>query len=137
MRERNGPQSTNVPEFDSVFQSACELFNHQQFFECHEVLEELWGPLPPGPEKTFLQGLIQIAVGFHHLQRLNYVGAKNKLQSGLEKLETSCNPGHWQPPFQTDVFIRQNRLALQEVLRLGPEALQNFPADLMPRILPP
>ena len=47
---------------DPAFREAIDLFNHQQFFECHEVLEDLWRPLPEGSEKLFLQGLIQIAV---------------------------------------------------------------------------
>lgn len=65
---------------------AISLLNRGDYFECHEVLEALWQPLPPGPEKTFYQGLIQVAVGLYHQQRGNHVGAVRKLRAGVEKL---------------------------------------------------
>jgi predicted metal-dependent hydrolase len=38
------------------------------------------------PEKTFLQGLIQIAAAFHHYCRGNSQGAESLLASGIVKL---------------------------------------------------
>ncbi|MBI4463946.1 MAG: DUF309 domain-containing protein [Acidobacteria bacterium] len=61
------------------------LFNDEQFFECHEVLEEAWLDAT-GSQKTILQGLIQVAVAFYHLRRENFVGARRLLAAGLEKL---------------------------------------------------
>lgn len=62
-----------------------DLFNEQRFYDCHEVWEEVW--LEAGPEqKTFLQGLIQVAVALHHLQRKNLAGAGRLLSAGMEKL---------------------------------------------------
>jgi predicted metal-dependent hydrolase len=71
---------------------AVRLLNRQAFFECHEVLEDLWRPLPPGPEKRFLQGVIQVDVGFHHLVNGNEAGAKSLLRSGLDKLTDTPVP---------------------------------------------
>jgi len=65
-------------------------FNAREFFEAHEVWEELW-LRAPAPEKTFLQGLIQIAAAFHHYQRGNFSGAKSLLSAGLAKIE-GCTP---------------------------------------------
>ena len=45
-------------------------FNAQEYFEAHEVWEELW-LVAREPEKTFLQGLIQVAAAFHHHAREN------------------------------------------------------------------
>ncbi len=39
------------------------------------------------PEKTFLQGLIQVAAAFHHFQRGNYAGTISLLRSALRRLE--------------------------------------------------
>jgi len=39
------------------------------------------------PEKTFLQGLIQIAAAFYHLQRGNCAGTVSLLQSALRRLD--------------------------------------------------
>jgi uncharacterized protein len=61
------------------------LYNAQQFYECHEVLEDLWRPLK-GPQRLFLQGLIHLAVGFYHHQQNNPAGAERQLHKGLRKL---------------------------------------------------
>jgi hypothetical protein len=61
------------------------LFNHHLFFEVHEVLEAQWMK-ESGKEKLFLQGLIQIAVAFAHLENQNLRGAILLLHDGLEKL---------------------------------------------------
>ncbi len=115
------------------FQAAIQLFNEQKFFECHEVLEDLWQPLPAGAEKTFLQGLIQVAVGFHHLKNLNYVGAKNKCQSGLQKLE-SLQQSNYLPPLDITAFIPKIEQAHSTVLTLGPDRLAEFQNALIPRL---
>jgi predicted metal-dependent hydrolase len=39
------------------------------------------------PEKTFLQGLIQVTAAFHHLQRKNPLGTMRLLQAALRRLE--------------------------------------------------
>ena len=62
-----------------------DLFNRERLFECHEVLEAAWLEAS-GEHRTFLQGLIQIAVAFYHLRRENFVGASRLLTAGMEKL---------------------------------------------------
>lgn len=44
------------------------LFNAQKFWEAHEAWERLWLEAD-GDEKLFLQGLIQLAAAYHHVQR--------------------------------------------------------------------
>ncbi|MCS6924587.1 MAG: DUF309 domain-containing protein [Candidatus Binatia bacterium] len=61
------------------------LFNHRLFFEVHEVLEAQWVK-ETGDERRFLQGLIQVAVAFYHLENGNLRGARSLLQEGLAKL---------------------------------------------------
>jgi predicted metal-dependent hydrolase len=61
------------------------LFNQAAFFECHELLEDAWRDAP-GPEKKFLQGLIQTAVAFHHYSRGNPTGARSLLERALRNL---------------------------------------------------
>jgi len=42
---------------------ALDLFNHGYFWECHEVLEDLWFSVEPGtPIRHFLQAFIQCTV---------------------------------------------------------------------------
>ena len=74
-----------TPHQKKRFEEGVALFNRGQFFDCHEVLEEVWLEIP-GDQKKFLQGLIQVAVAFHHLRRKNLVGAHRLLAAGVEKL---------------------------------------------------
>lgn len=71
---------------EELFQRAVQLFNNREFFECHEALEEAWMP-ERGARRLFLQGLIHLAVGFHHSQRGNLAGASRQLRKGLYKLD--------------------------------------------------
>jgi predicted metal-dependent hydrolase len=68
------------------FERGVALFNSRHFFEAHEAWEEIWLHTQP-PEKTFLQGLIQVTAAFHHHSRENLRGFKSLLRAGLLKLE--------------------------------------------------
>jgi hypothetical protein len=57
-----------------------------EFFAAHEAWEEVWLQLRE-PEKTFLQGLIQVTAAFHHMQRDNPLGTALLLQAALGRLE--------------------------------------------------
>ena len=61
-------------------------FHSGAFFEAHEHWESVWLAAQE-PEKTFLQGLIQIAAAFHHLQRRNCAGSISLLRSALLRLD--------------------------------------------------
>jgi len=67
------------------FHEGIRLFNRGEFFECHEVLEEVW-TAEHGPRRLFLQSLIHIAVGFYHHGRGNPAGAVRQLRKALRKL---------------------------------------------------
>ena len=68
-----------------LFREGIELFNRGDFFECHEVLEEVWTPAKQ-PERWFLQSIIHFAVGFYHHQKGNPIGATRQLKKGLRKI---------------------------------------------------
>ena len=72
-------------EDEPLLHRGVELFNSGEFFECHEVLEELWGPRRGG-DRLFLQAVIHLAVGFYHHQQGNRDGAERQLSKGLRKL---------------------------------------------------
>jgi len=71
---------------DAQFRRGVEEFNRSEFYETHETLEEIWLKAPE-PEKTFLQGIIQVACAFHHYLRGNRAGAESLMRRGLEKLD--------------------------------------------------
>jgi predicted metal-dependent hydrolase len=57
-----------------------DLFNEGQYFEAHEVLEELWLPLRGTPEADYFKGLIQLAGAFVHER-------KHRIQPAIALLE--------------------------------------------------
>ena len=71
---------------EEQFQRGIAEFNRGSFFECHDILEDLWHGTR-GHDRLFLQGLIQISVGFYHLLNRNYKGATSQFTRGLNKLD--------------------------------------------------
>ena len=106
---------------DPLLARGIALFNHGEYFECHEVLEEAWTP-ERGPRRLFLQSLIHMAVGFYHHQRGNPPGALRLLRKGLRKLAAylpACER------VDTARLEREVLLALREMERGGP--LSGYP----------
>jgi uncharacterized protein len=62
------------------------LYEAGEFFAAHEAWESVWLAAPE-PEKTFLQGLIQVTAAFHHLQRNNPLGTMLLLQAAVRRLD--------------------------------------------------
>lgn len=66
---------------------AVTFFNRRAYFDCHEVLEEIWHETPED-DKAFYEGLIRLATGLHlRFQRHAPQGAINLLTQGLMRLE--------------------------------------------------
>lgn len=70
---------------DERFYRGLEEFNEEKFLEAHEVLEELWHEYRE-VDRQFIQGLIQIAAAFYHVQSRNLKGAASQFTKGNEKL---------------------------------------------------
>jgi uncharacterized protein len=67
------------------FWRAVEEFNQGQFYDCHDTLEALWMEAVV-PDKSFLQGVLQISVALYHLGNLNWKGAVILLGEGIRRL---------------------------------------------------
>ncbi len=61
-------------------------YHAEEFFAAHEHWELVWLKLPE-PEKSFLQGLIQVAAALYHLQRGNPEGTVSLLRAALGRLD--------------------------------------------------
>src|SRR5712692_3395280 len=63
------------------------LFNSSRFFDAHEVLEDVWREAPRhSPLRRHLQGMVQLAVAFHHQSKDNHVGARSVLERAMRNL---------------------------------------------------
>ena len=55
-------------EDDIYFRGYFLLFNRQEYYQAHDLLEHIWLQTE-GPEAAFYKGLIQLAGAFVHLQK--------------------------------------------------------------------
>lgn len=63
-----------------------QLFNAGDYFEAHEFLETAWRA-ETAPIRELYRGILQVGVGFYHLQRGNFPGAHKLFQRALRWLE--------------------------------------------------
>ena len=62
-----------------------ELIREGAYFEAHEELEDEWRTAP-GAERDFLQGLVHVAVAWHHAGRGNSPGCERQLEKAARRL---------------------------------------------------
>lgn len=58
--------SDEEEEEDWSFEEAVTLFNQRDYYKSHDALEALWIQAEE-PTRTLIHGILQCAVGFHHL----------------------------------------------------------------------
>ena|ERR1700694_3808073 len=74
------------------FSRGIDLFNRAHFFDAHEVLEDVWREAPlHSPSRRHLQGMVQLAVAFHHQSKGNHVGARSVLERAMGNLNGADN----------------------------------------------
>ncbi|XP_010055330.3 uncharacterized protein LOC104443554, partial [Eucalyptus grandis] len=101
---------------DCSFGEAVALFNRREYYKCHDFLEALWNRAEE-PRRTLVHGILQCAVGFHHLFNQNHRGAMMELGEGLcklRKMDFEDGPFH---QFEREVsaaldFIYQTQIEL-------------------------
>jgi predicted metal-dependent hydrolase len=107
-----------------------ELFNQGQYYEAHEVWEELWLTLEDEP-RLFVQGLIQVAAAGHKAFAQNQpFGCVKLLTTALEKLEPA-------PPDFLGVETRQFIPALRRMLEEAERWLAGEVGGLHRALMPP
>jgi uncharacterized protein len=99
-----------------LLQEGLVLFNRGQYYEAHEVWEDLWRATD-GPLRLSYQGLVQSAVGLHHRSRANRLGAEALLHRAIRNLEKD-------PTVETRIDIPDLVRQLQEILDGMPQTSQ-------------
>ncbi len=76
-----------------LFEKGKLAFNRAEYFEAHEIWEEIWQDLrinePESLEITLLQALIQLAVALHLIQEDRLIGAKKVLERARINIDNS------------------------------------------------
>lgn len=102
--------------YDRLYVEFVYYFNiARDYFECHEVMEELW--LEEGRAPLY-QGLLQVAVGLYHYRNGNVSGAIKLLTAAIEKLEPRQADG---PGIDLPLLVRDSRAYLHRLERLEEE----------------
>jgi predicted metal-dependent hydrolase len=122
-----GSQRMKFDWTEGALAEGLRLYDAGEFFTAHEAWESVWLGLPE-PEKTFLQGLIQVTAAFHHLQRNNPLGTMLLLQAALRRLDRY-------PPGFGGISVTLLRRDIRERLRTL-EAGDPAPQLVSPRIRP-
>lgn len=97
------PSGREAFSLDPRLAEGIALYNHHQFFACHEVLERVWLKTS-GRDRDFYKGLIQAAVAFYHWSRGNPNGALTLYRSASRYLQ------HYRPEYlgvDVERFLRQ------------------------------
>jgi hypothetical protein len=78
-------------DYDPRYLAGILFFNERDFFEAHEVWEDVWTEAS-GPERRFYQGLIQAAVALHHFRNGNVRGATKLYRTSRAYMEPLDQP---------------------------------------------
>jgi hypothetical protein len=78
---------TSACEYDPLYLQGVAYFNACEFFEAHEVWEDLWKNYS-GDLRLFYKGLIQAAVALHHFGNGNIRGARKVYRSSRGYLDS-------------------------------------------------
>jgi predicted metal-dependent hydrolase len=115
--------------YDPRFLEGIKFFNDCEFFEAHDVWEELWSEYQ-GPSRRFYQGLIQVAVCLHHFGNGNTRGAK-KLYYGSRSYLEEYRPKH--QGVDLDKLLAELERCCCEILA----STEDYPsAELVPDLIP-
>jgi predicted metal-dependent hydrolase len=77
---------------DENLRTGLEQIRRGEYFEAHESLEDAWRAADPS-EKDFFQGLVHVAVAWHHAGRGNRPGCERQLEKARRRL-TPFTPEH-------------------------------------------
>ena len=105
------------PDYAALFLQGVTHFNNREFWHAHESWEELWLAAETDVEQ-FLQGMIQLAAAYHHVQRGTHRGAVRLFDAALRRLA----------PFPSD-FSGIDRAPLEEAARRHRAQFEGADAD--------
>lgn len=119
---RRGGQAHGRPR---ALRLAAALWDERLFFEVHEILEAEW-KTEAGAVRQALQGVIQIAVAYHHWLHGNRRGARSLMGEGRRRLASV--PTTTLPPLDLAALLAATA-ASEEALGAG-----SAPPDALPRL---
>lgn len=135
--ERYVRPSADLPGCDEapneLVREGLRLFNLGQYYPCHDALEKAWFA-EERPCRNLYQGILQLAIALHQIERGNFNGADKMLRRAINKfqrLPPSCQG------IDAAGLLETCRSLQQTLLEFGPEGLVAFPRHQFPTIPAP
>ena len=72
-------------KIESLFKEGLSYYRSGEYFEAHESWEDMWSEYYL-VDRRFIQGLIQLSVGYFHISNFNINGARGLLNKCKPKL---------------------------------------------------
>lgn len=113
-------------EAPEAFWQGIAQFNNREYYACHDTLEALWMDSIE-PQKTFYQGVLQIAVALYHLGNQNWRGAVTLLGEGINRLR------YYQPDYaeiDVDQLVAESWELLNALQQINPTNINEFVKNL-------
>jgi predicted metal-dependent hydrolase len=111
--------------YEQLYVDFIYYFNiERDYFECHEVMEELW--LEEGRAPLY-QGLLQIAVGLYHHWNGNVGGSIKLFSQGIDKLQ------HFPSPMlgiDLAKIVEESRIYVQKLLNIAVEPFEFYDLNI-------
>ena len=107
-----------------LFQKGLQAFNEKNFYDAHEYWEEIWTEYRL-PDAKFVQGLIQLSVGFYHLTNQNLNGARGLFKKCQNKFK---NHDGFQRGLSVDAIKFLAKNAFDNVMEI--ESYKDFNWDI-------
>ncbi|MEK5039296.1 DUF309 domain-containing protein [Sporosarcina sp. FSL K6-3457] len=112
------------PYHHPLFVQFMVYFNdNQDYFECHEVLEEYWKSIPNSDKNHPLTSYILLATGMYHWRRGNLAGATRTLRKAEKKLPAF--PTHYVEEIDFQQLLANVRYTVKRVEKGLP--FESFP----------
>ncbi len=93
-----------------VLREGIQLFNEERFWECHEVLEQIWHPAK-GTERDTIQGMILTAAALVHAQ-------KDENEVSLRMLKKAENKLGTQGAYE-GIDLNRVRRSVHDIVQIG------------------
>src|SRR3954463_9715053 len=78
-------------DYEPRYLAGIVLFNAREYFDAHEVLEDLWNECPD-KDRRFYQAVLQAAVALYHFGNGNLRGAVKLFKSAKNYMSAYPNP---------------------------------------------
>lgn len=115
-------------DYDPKYLAFFDTFNAGQYYECHDLLEDIW---MEQRSNKFLQGLLQMSVALYHYQNGNIKGARTLFASAHRYLQP-YQPRFWDVDVELVIsYIERCLSLLPSVDRLAVSQARSRPLPVL------